>query len=150
MNTVDIQNLSVHYGSKTVLENISFNIEAGQCLVIRGESGTGKTTLGKALAGKLNYTGQISFSLDPHHPFSDTVLFVDSWYRFTNLEGDSNFYYQQRYNHQQRRDTVTIGRELEMFGKEHHLEEDHTPLPGRGGGGEVKQASSVIICLRLL
>jgi molybdate transport system ATP-binding protein len=37
------------------------------------------------------------------------------------LEGDRNFYYQQRYNHQQKRDTVTIARELELYGREHAL-----------------------------
>ena len=125
---VDIKNLSARYDAKTVLHNISLSIQPGENYVIRGESGSGKTTLGKVIAGSVKYTGELNIHLDPASALKPTVHFVESWYRFTNLEGDRNFYYQQRYNHQQKRDTVTIARELELYGKEHGL--DTTVLNG--------------------
>ncbi|MCH5683815.1 hypothetical protein LWM68_05795 [Niabella sp. W65] len=70
--------------------------------MIRGESGSGKTTLGKVLAGSVKYSGELNIHLSSTSSLKPLVQFVESWYRFTNLEGDRNFYYQQRYNHQQK------------------------------------------------
>ncbi len=119
---VDIKNLSARYDAKTVLHDISLLIKQGDNYVIRGESGSGKTTLGKVIAGAIKYSGQLDIHFSSTSPLPPAVHFVESWYRFTNLEGDRNFYYQQRYNHQQKRDTVTIDRELELYGKEHRLD----------------------------
>ncbi|SDD21968.1 ATP-binding cassette domain-containing protein [Niabella drilacis] len=121
MSLVNIKDLSVCYGAKTVLHNISLVVNPGEGWVIRGESGSGKTTLGRTIAGSVRHSGDVTIHFNTQSPLPATTLFVESWYRFTNLEGDRNFYYQQRYNHQQRRDTVTIARELELFGKEHAL-----------------------------
>ncbi len=121
MPIVSIHNLSVHFGLKAVLNNINFTIHLGEQWVIRGESGSGKTMLGKAIAGKIKHTGSNDIGFNIQSPLPKEVLFVESWYRFANLEGDRNFYYQQRYNHQQRRDTVTVSRELELFAIENNL-----------------------------
>ncbi|WP_211218068.1 ATP-binding cassette domain-containing protein [Niabella aurantiaca] len=121
MPILNIKDLSVHYGSKTVLHNLSFTVNQGEGMVIRGESGSGKTTLAKAIAGQATYTGSLEISFDPRSSLHPKTHLVESWYRFTNLEGDRNFYYQQRYNHQQRRDTITIARELELYGRENVL-----------------------------
>lgn len=122
MTTLDIHNLTIQYGTKTVVHNLSFKANAGDCWIIRGESGSGKTTLAKAIAGQLKYTGVIRIQFNPLRPLPSKVLYVENWYRFKNLEGDSNFYYQQRYNHQQRRDTITVDKELKLFGVEHNLQ----------------------------
>ncbi|WP_300598550.1 ATP-binding cassette domain-containing protein [Niabella sp.] len=121
MTLLNIEDLSVRYGAKTVLQHVSLTVNQGESWVIRGMSGSGKTTFARAIAGPVKYTGKLNISYDPQSPLPAATLFVESWYRFTNLEGDRNFYYQQRYNHQQRRDTVTIARELELYGKEHAL-----------------------------
>ncbi|MCH5598458.1 ATP-binding cassette domain-containing protein [Niabella ginsengisoli] len=117
MDIIQIKELSVQYGAKTVLSNISFTISRGEHYVIRGESGSGKTTLAKAIAHQIKFLGDIEINFDTKNNLQAKTLFVENWYRFTNIEGDRNFYYQQRYNHQQKRDTITVARELELYQK---------------------------------
>src|SRR5690606_32992232 len=51
------------------------------------------------------------------------------WYQFTNLEGDRNFYYQQRYNKFQKNDTLTVYADLLHFGEKNNLQyEDAEPI----------------------
>src|SRR5690606_24179370 len=47
--------------------------------------------------------------------------YVSNWYQFTNLEGDRNFYYQQRYNKQQKNDTLTVYAELAAYAESENL-----------------------------
>ncbi|OXH83466.1 2-aminoethylphosphonate ABC transport system ATP-binding subunit PhnT, partial [Burkholderia multivorans] len=42
---VQIEHLSVRYGARTVLEDLSLSIGAGEFLTVLGKSGCGKTTL---------------------------------------------------------------------------------------------------------
>lgn len=51
MAEIKIEDVSVSYGSKRVLKNISFKVEDGECCVILGPSACGKTTMARALCG---------------------------------------------------------------------------------------------------
>lgn len=51
MSVLALQNLSVHRGHNTLLENISLQLNAGELLVIAGPNGAGKSTLLQHLAG---------------------------------------------------------------------------------------------------
>ena len=51
MAIITCNNASFAYDGKTVLEDISFSLEAGQYLCIVGENGSGKSTLIKGLLG---------------------------------------------------------------------------------------------------
>lgn len=64
MNSIiNVNNLSVSYEGKKVLENISFSIEDGDFLVIFGENGSGKSSLIKAMLSlKEPCGGEIEFS----------------------------------------------------------------------------------------
>lgn len=48
-NILTVENLTLSYEGKNVLENINFSVENGDFLVIFGENGSGKSTLIKAL-----------------------------------------------------------------------------------------------------
>lgn len=48
------QNLVIARGTRTIVSNLSFCVEAGQALVFTGPNGSGKTTLLRTLAGFLH------------------------------------------------------------------------------------------------
>lgn len=50
---VKIENLNVSYGEKQVLKNINLQIKDGECVVLTGESGCGKTTILNSINGIL-------------------------------------------------------------------------------------------------
>ncbi len=53
MNTpaIKVENLSVRYGNRTILENVNFEIKRGEIFVIVGGSGCGKSTLLRQMIG---------------------------------------------------------------------------------------------------
>ncbi len=91
------------YGERKVLEDIDFKVDEGGILAIVGESGAGKTTLGRIISGlyrfyPLRYSGTIELnatvdvipqnitdSLDPIFTIKEQMLEIDS-----NLERIKN------------------------------------------------------------
>ena len=62
MSVITVQNVSVAYGGRNVIEDVSFTLEEGDYLCIAGENGSGKTTLLKAITGLLKLkNGSIKF-----------------------------------------------------------------------------------------
>lgn len=118
---VHIANLTIQHGKDTVLQDLNWQIFPGEQWILGGPSGTGKTTLAKVIAGQLKYQGSLSFHLDMDSPLPALVHYVSNWFQFTNLEGDRNFYYQQRYNKFAKNDTLTVFAELKHFAKEQQL-----------------------------
>lgn len=125
---VHIANLTIQDGKDTILQELNWQIFPGEQWILGGPSGTGKTTLAKAITGQLKYEGTLSFHLDMESPLPAIVHYVSNWFQFTNLEGDRNFYYQQRYNKFAKNDTLTVFAELKHFAKDEQLAfEDVTP-----------------------
>jgi ABC-2 type transport system ATP-binding protein len=58
-----VNNLSFNYGKKSIIDNISLDIDSGKFHVILGENGAGKSTFMKLLAGlDPSFKGDISIS----------------------------------------------------------------------------------------
>jgi iron complex transport system ATP-binding protein len=56
VNALEISSLSVGYGSRVVLQDISLNIRAGEIFALIGPNGAGKTTLIKSVSGVIPLT----------------------------------------------------------------------------------------------
>ena len=54
---IEINNMSLSFGSKKILDNVSFKINEGQIMGLLGPNGAGKSTLMKILSGYLKATG---------------------------------------------------------------------------------------------
>jgi iron complex transport system ATP-binding protein len=54
-----IQNLSVSYGSRRILHDISLDVQSGEVLALIGPNGAGKSTLIRAVSGVIPYSGHI-------------------------------------------------------------------------------------------
>ena len=57
---LDVKGLSVRYGRLTIINNVSFSVEAGQWLMIAGPNGAGKSTIINAASSGVAYDGSIS------------------------------------------------------------------------------------------
>ncbi len=63
--TMRVTNLSVSRGGRTLLEGVTFDVAAGQALILRGPNGLGKTTLLRSLAGlQRPEVGQVDLAED--------------------------------------------------------------------------------------
>ncbi len=58
-NIVEISDLSVKYGDRTIIENVNMNIRHGSIIGIIGESGAGKSTTVKAMLAQIKFGGLI-------------------------------------------------------------------------------------------
>src|SRR5690606_9995070 len=117
-----IVKLTIQYTNNVVLNSLSWSIQKGKNYVIGGTSGSGKTTLANAIAGLIPSNNDVQLNFDITHRLPDKFVYISNWYQFTNLEGDRNFYYQQRYNHHQGHDTLTVKAELEHYAQKEKLD----------------------------
>jgi len=120
---IQISNLNFQYGNQIVLKDFNWEISSGECWMLGGLSGSGKTTLAKIISCEIkNFEGKVKVSFDGTSKLARKILYVSNWFQFSNLEGDRNFYYQQRYNQQVKNDTLTVFAELNHFAKEENLD----------------------------
>lgn len=101
-----VKDLSAAYGSKKFLQGINFQIQAEENWAILGEMGAGKTSLAKALCGRIFRTGQVIWNLGKENPL---ILLIEQQSIIRNRSNTTEFYYQQRFNSQDQEDAYTIG-----------------------------------------
>ena len=53
------ENITVRYGEHTIVDNLSFHLEAGQWLMLAGPNGAGKSTLIETISQGVPYTGTL-------------------------------------------------------------------------------------------
>jgi len=88
MTLLTVEHLSVHLEDRSVVEDLSFELDAGERLSILGPNGAGKTVLLKALLNLLPYRGEVRWGddvrigyvpqkidADTHLPLTFTDLF---------------------------------------------------------------------------
>jgi molybdate transport system ATP-binding protein len=119
---VHITHLNLRYQQKLVLNGLNWTILPAENWLIRGASGSGKTSLAKAIAGLIPYQGKIEQNFAEQGNSGVNVQYVSNWYQFKDLEGQSNFYYQQRYNKQATETTSTVKAELAQYGVKYRLD----------------------------
>jgi len=61
MTSISIKNIHLHYGKKTVVHDVSFDMIPGRVLALVGESGSGKSTIGRAVCRLMPHDGEILF-----------------------------------------------------------------------------------------
>ncbi len=119
---LEINQFSLNYGQKSVLKDLNWTINRAENWLLCGESGSGKSALLKAIAGISKSNDNIVRHINTaKNNQQKAIHYVAQWYQFTNIEGVANFYYQQRYNLQQQKETVSVKVELEHFGNTHAL-----------------------------
>lgn len=69
MNDIQINQLTVAFGRNVILEKLNLKISAGKITALIGPNGSGKSTLIKALAGVVDYRGEIEFGEKPETKF---------------------------------------------------------------------------------
>lgn len=74
---LEVENISVGYGEKQALKNVSFQVPHGARVAVVGPNGAGKSTLFKALVGLLPLqSGQIRIHGLPLGDHKDCVAYV--------------------------------------------------------------------------
>ena len=61
-NALEVENLTVRFGSSPVLTNLSFSVPAGAALAVIGPNGAGKTVLFRALVGAIPCEGVVRWA----------------------------------------------------------------------------------------
>ena len=56
---IDVQNLSIRFGSHLVIDNISFSVDRGADMIILGHHGAGKTSILNWIFGKVKGSGEM-------------------------------------------------------------------------------------------
>jgi zinc transport system ATP-binding protein len=61
-NVLDVRRLTVRFGNRLVLRDVSFEVRPGTSLAIIGPNGAGKTVLLKALIGSIPFAGAVHWA----------------------------------------------------------------------------------------
>lgn len=113
---LSIQNISTKLQGHKILDDITLTINKGEHWAVIGKSGSGKSSLLRAIVGKQGLSaGTISYNLEKfvttkfsQSPLSQKIALIESRHHFKNFANTTDFYYQQRYNSSDAEDALTV------------------------------------------
>lgn len=117
---IHIDGMTIGHGKKVLYENVSFDINEGDCVMLCGANGSGKTTLLKAIAG-LQHPGcrvtMIPSRIPKVKGFSVKEFVKVSCFKQTDMTGKLSESYE-----------AALGRALERLGIDHLKDRDISTL----------------------
>ena len=117
---IHIDSMTIGHGKKVLYENVSFDINEGDCIMLCGANGSGKTTLLKAIAG-LQHPGcrvtMIPSRIPKVKGFSVKEFVKVSCFKQTDMTGKLS-----------ESDEAALGRALERLGIDHLQDRDISTL----------------------
>ena len=117
---IHIEGMTIGHGKKVLYENVSFDINEGDCIMLCGANGSGKTTLLKAIAG-LQHPGcrvtMIPSRIPKVKGFSVKEFVKVSCFKQTDMTGKLS-----------ESDEAALGRALERLGIDHLKDRDISTL----------------------
>ncbi len=138
MNAVEFKDVKKAYGSNVVIENISFEAEKGERLVLLGPSGCGKSTLLRVIAGLEDIvTGDVVLSgrsvVDVASGHRDVSMVFQNYALYPHMNVEKNITYGLKIAKVPKKE---IEERLEMVLKMLELEPYRKRLPRELSGGQ--------------
>lgn len=75
MNLLTVTDLAIIYKHHYLFDNLNLSVDRGERLVIIGESGSGKSSILKAILGAIEYEGKIELNSKPAYMPQELALF---------------------------------------------------------------------------
>jgi zinc transport system ATP-binding protein len=85
-NILNVENVAVHFGDQTILENINFHVAKGDVLAVIGPNGAGKSVLFRTLLGLIPYTGKITWNKNVRLGYVPQKAFIEHGFPLTVRE----------------------------------------------------------------
>ncbi|MBR2836669.1 MAG: ABC transporter ATP-binding protein [Coriobacteriales bacterium] len=140
---ISVKDLTKVYGTKTVLDHVSFEVQTGEFLSILGPSGCGKTTILRILIGLLEPTegtvykdGKDITGLSPSQRGMGIVF--QNYALFENMNVQRNVEYALRFNKETKDKASGIAENLV---KRVGLWEERAKKPGKLSGGQQQRVA---------
>lgn len=131
-----VRNISKSFGETKVLEDISFDVNEGESLVLLGASGSGKTTILRIIAGlELPNSGSIILHgkdvTELPARMRGTGVIFQSYALFPKMNVEKNIGYGLRLRGRSKKETAeTVNRLIELIGLEEHRRKSPSQLSG--------------------